>query len=225
MLCQQSCLGIHKVNRSFNALSNNKIYKKRLLVQFSQLPWQQDKKQQEKFLDVDSILGEVEQMGTDFVFEDKETDLPVWELEREPSPIPRSDSIQPPVVTPQSVEDVLSAYSEESGFKEIDTNELNQRIKEYSLVLDIRKSAEFTQGHIPGSKNITFDALSMCVRNGDLDEFKQKPIAIICNSGSTSAQATVKLSKVFGFEQVENVRGGMMEWQSQGFDIVQDENQ
>lgn len=52
-----------------------------------------------------------------------------------------------------------------------------------------------------------------------MDSVKQKTVAVICASGGRSAQATVRLSRVFGFPDVVNVVGGTSEWISSGFPI------
>lgn len=57
------------------------------------------------------------------------------------------------------------------------------------------------------------DQLSEAVRGGQLDDFILGSIAVVCASGQRSAQATVRLSKVFGFQNVSNVAGGMAAWQ------------
>ena len=74
-------------------------------------------------------------------------------------------------------------------------------------------------GHVPLATNIPLDALSDAVRKGCLDSVKQKTIAVICASGGRSAQATVRLSRVFGFPDVVNVVGGTSEWIANGFPI------
>jgi rhodanese-related sulfurtransferase len=67
---------------------------------------------------------------------------------------------------------------------------------------------------IPSAVNIPLDMLSDAVRAGQLDPYHASTIAVVCASGQRSAQATVRLSKVFGFKNVSNVSGGMAAWQS-----------
>ena len=70
----------------------------------------------------------------------------------------------------------------------------------------------YAAGHVPGARNVPFDRLSESVRSGELDAWRARPVAVVCASGARSAQATVRLSKVFGFEDVTNVAGGTMKW-------------
>lgn len=67
---------------------------------------------------------------------------------------------------------------------------------------------------IPTAVNVPLDMLSDAVRAGQLDPYHSSSIAVVCASGQRSAQATVRLSKVFGFSNVVNVTGGMSAWQS-----------
>lgn len=57
------------------------------------------------------------------------------------------------------------------------------------------------------------ERLSDAVRAGALDaHVTGSHMAVVCASGTRSAQATVRLSRVFGFEHVSNVAGGMAAW-------------
>ncbi|CAD7700209.1 unnamed protein product [Ostreobium quekettii] len=117
--------------------------------------------------------------------------------------------------------DITSAYSPEQGFAEIDVEELSKRMGDgnISLLLDVRRPMEFSDGHVPGARNVPLDELSATVRQGELDEYKDKPIAVICEMGTRSAQATVRLSKVLLFNNVTNVKGGTKEWVARGYRI------
>ncbi|KAG2442828.1 hypothetical protein HXX76_002907 [Chlamydomonas incerta] len=113
-----------------------------------------------------------------------------------------------------------SAYSAEAGFQEVPPHELAERLAtgQVSLVLDVRSRAEWeAEGHIAGALCLPLDPeLSQAVRAGELDEYKTRPVVVICGSGRRSAQAAVRLSKVFGFTHVTNAAGGMAAWQAAG---------
>lgn len=66
---------------------------------------------------------------------------------------------------------------------------------------------------IPGAVNIPLDVLSDEVRAGKLDPYMAGSVAVVCAGGMRSAQATVRLSKVFNFQSVCSVTGGMAAWQ------------
>lgn len=82
---------------------------------------------------------------------------------------------------------------------------------EDALVLDIRSMAEFKDGHIINAENIPLNSLNNSLKK--LEKHKQRPVIAVCRSGSRSAAACSLLRKA-GFENVFNLRGGMMAWES-----------
>jgi rhodanese-related sulfurtransferase len=82
---------------------------------------------------------------------------------------------------------------------------------EDAVVVDVRPMADFTQGHIVNSLNIPINGFANQI--GTLDKHKSRPIILSCRSGNQSQMAARQLRKA-GFEQVYNLRGGIMAWQS-----------
>lgn len=80
-----------------------------------------------------------------------------------------------------------------------------------ALVLDVRSMAEFKGGHIINAENEPLNGLSNNLKK--YEKYKQKPVIAVCRSGSRSSSACGVLRKA-GFEQVFNLRGGMMAWES-----------
>ena len=81
------------------------------------------------------------------------------------------------------------------------------------VLLDVRNPHELEDkslGHIVGVLNIPLPELEK--RLGELDEFKDKDIAVICRSGRRSGTATDLLVKN-GFNAV-NVLGGMVQYRA-----------
>ncbi len=81
------------------------------------------------------------------------------------------------------------------------------------VLLDVRNPYELEDkslGHIDGVLNIPLPELEK--RLGELDEFKDKDIAVICRSGRRSGTATDLLVKN-GFNAV-NVLGGMVQYRA-----------
>jgi rhodanese-related sulfurtransferase len=110
-----------------------------------------------------------------------------------------------------------------AGFKETTVDKLYESLRENGdsiFVLDVRTPQEYNAGHVPQALNIALDGLSDAVRNGCLESVKSSTIAVICASGGRSAQATVRLSRVFGFSDVVNVVGGTSKWIEAGYPIV-----
>ena len=82
---------------------------------------------------------------------------------------------------------------------------------ENALVLDTRSMTEFKTGHIVDAINIPLNNLGKQLKT--LEKDKDRPIIICCRSGSRSAMACKTLKKA-GFENVHNLKGGMMAWEN-----------
>lgn len=83
--------------------------------------------------------------------------------------------------------------------------------REDAIVVDVRESNEFKSGHIVNSIHIPLSYLKD--RLADLDKHKSKPVIVACRSGHRSGQACSLLKKN-GFENIYNLSGGVMAWES-----------
>lgn len=79
-----------------------------------------------------------------------------------------------------------------------------------ALVLDVRDDSEYQAGHILNSISISFGKLKD--RVGEMEKHKERPIIVVCHSGSRSAAACAMLGKL-GFAQAYNLAGGISNWQ------------
>ncbi len=83
-------------------------------------------------------------------------------------------------------------------------------------LIDVRRPDEYTGelGHVPGASLMTLDQLP-----GKIESLsKDKPIVFICRSGARSAQASA-FALDNGFNQVYNMKGGMLLWNEYGLQI------
>ncbi|NCA69400.1 MAG: rhodanese-like domain-containing protein [Sphingobacteriia bacterium] len=80
-----------------------------------------------------------------------------------------------------------------------------------AMVVDVRPAADFAKGHIINALNIPMNGFKNQI--GTLNKHQTRPIIINCRSGAQSAIACGQLRKA-GFEQVFNLRGGIMAWES-----------
>lgn len=95
--------------------------------------------------------------------------------------------------------------------EEITIAEARERIaSQRPFLLDVRRSAEFAQGHIPGAMNATHTRLLS--RLSELP--KDRPILVNCRSGQRSSRACAMLQR-HGF-RVTNLVGGMLAWEQAG---------
>lgn len=86
-----------------------------------------------------------------------------------------------------------------------------------ALLIDVREADEYAAGHAPGSTLIPLGQLQQ--RLAEIAGYKDKPVAVICRSGSRSAKA-VKILEQAGFSAAVNVEGGMNAWQKAGFPVI-----
>jgi uncharacterized membrane protein YdjX (TVP38/TMEM64 family)/rhodanese-related sulfurtransferase len=103
----------------------------------------------------------------------------------------------------------------------LDTGELRSRLENGAdlLVLDVRTEADFTgeQGHIEGAMNIPLEDLPQ--RLGELVDYRQHPVAIVCRTDMRSTKAA-RLLIQSGFTRVQVVRNGMTGWLKAGLPVA-----
>ena len=86
--------------------------------------------------------------------------------------------------------------------------DVNQGVADYrntpgAVLLDVRTPQEYSEGHIPGSKNVplqTLDKVRVVAENKDTELF------VYCYSGARSRQAAAALGQM-GYTNVRNIGG------------------
>jgi len=86
--------------------------------------------------------------------------------------------------------------------------DVNQGVNDYknstgAVLLDVRTPEEYSEGHIPESKNVPLQALDN-VRS--VVEHKDTELFVYCHSGARSRQAAVILGQM-GYTKVNNIGG------------------
>ena len=97
-------------------------------------------------------------------------------------------------------------------FNFLRNTDINDGIAEYktndgAVLLDVRTSEEYRDGHIDGSVNVPLDRISFIV-NTVRD--KNTPLYVHCLSGGRSGQAVSYLKKI-GYMNAKNI-GGIAEY-------------
>jgi rhodanese-related sulfurtransferase len=85
-----------------------------------------------------------------------------------------------------------------------------------AVVIDVRPAADFHKGHIINAINLPSNGFANQIST--LNKHKEKPIIVACRSGAQSAAACAQLRKA-GFEEVYNLKGGVLAWQSANLPI------
>ncbi len=81
---------------------------------------------------------------------------------------------------------------------------------EMMVLLDVRSTKEYEQGHILSAINIPHQEIEK--RIADLGQVKSKNIIVYCRSGARAAMAQEVLIKN-GFTNVEHLKGDFPAWQ------------
>jgi rhodanese-related sulfurtransferase/TusA-related sulfurtransferase len=103
-----------------------------------------------------------------------------------------------------------SESKKETKFPNVVTNEeLQAKLENHETItiVDVRESAEYAFGHIPGAKSIPLGELE--ARMGELNP--TDVVYVVCRTGTRSDLAAQKLSEN-GFTKVFNVIPGMSQW-------------
>lgn len=91
-----------------------------------------------------------------------------------------------------------------------------QKAQEELLIVDVREAPEVAGGMVPGSVHLPMVTLPMRVAELPRD----KKLVMVCRSGARSAQCCYWLMQQ-GFDNVYNLRGGMIAWHSSGLALQQ----
>jgi len=104
-----------------------------------------------------------------------------------------------------------------SGLVNIDPTDAVKLINNDALVVDIRSTESFSRGHIVNARHIPADELD--TKASQLEQYRNRPIVAVCDSGVTSNRAVASLRKK-GFESVYGLKGGMTGWTQAGLPVV-----
>ena len=86
--------------------------------------------------------------------------------------------------------------------------DINEGIRTYesvqgAVLLDVRTTQEYGEGHIPGSKNVPLQTIQQVA---SVVKDKNLPLYVYCHSGARSRQAVSALQRM-GYTNVNNIGG------------------
>ncbi len=101
--------------------------------------------------------------------------------------------------------------------KEIEPNELAALLQQNSppVLIDVRTPGEIAAGALPG--HIAMPLATLPLRMSEIPKTGQ--VIIYCRTGARSAQACMYLQQ-YGYDNVINLRGGIVYWAQHGLSIV-----
>jgi rhodanese-related sulfurtransferase len=117
--------------------------------------------------------------------------------------------------------------STKAQIKEINVQDLYQKLEDKPRIIDIREPEEFNISHIQQAVNIPRGILEgeidkhpdVAEYNDALQRLAEEPLYLICRSGKRSALATKSLEEM-GFKKVYSIAGGMKAWLEAEFPYV-----
>jgi rhodanese-related sulfurtransferase len=86
-----------------------------------------------------------------------------------------------------------------------------------AVVIDLRDKKEFSAGHIASAVNLPY--ASFANRTGEFNQYKERPVVLVCKMGQHSSAIGGKLIKE-GFSDVKRLSGGMTEWMGSNLPVV-----
>lgn len=96
--------------------------------------------------------------------------------------------------------------------KEVSVQELKAKIdnKEDFQLIDVRETFEYEVSNLDGL-NIPLGGILI-----EADQIvKDKPVIVQCRSGKRSAAAIMQLEQQFGYDNLYNLKGGILAWQAE----------
>src|ERR1700712_4599942 len=100
----------------------------------------------------------------------------------------------------------------------VSSNDLRERLTsdDPPHLLDVRTPAEFTPPHIAGPYNVPIDVVR--AHRADIVERLSGEVVFVCRSGQRAAQAEEALRGA-GLERTAVLRGGIVDWEGNGFEV------
>jgi rhodanese-related sulfurtransferase len=81
------------------------------------------------------------------------------------------------------------------------------------VVLDVRTVAEYSEGHVPGARNIPHTELA--ARIAELEGARTRDVVVYCRSGRRTALALAVLEGA-GFKRLLHLQGDYLRWAEDG---------
>ena len=106
-----------------------------------------------------------------------------------------------------------------TGATAVAPNDAVRMMNAGAVLVDVRTSNQFKDGHIAGARNVPGDQIA-----GDmkvLEKLSGRTLILCCDSGPTSGAAVRTLGRA-GFKDVFSLRGGLAAWRQENLPVVRD---
>ena len=105
-----------------------------------------------------------------------------------------------------------------SRIEEIDPSAVREQVQSGAVLVDVRETDEWGQGHIPGARHVPKSHLESRIEGAAPD--RSQPVILYCASGNRSAWAARTMVEDLGYENVESMTGGFTLWKDRGYDVA-----
>jgi len=86
-----------------------------------------------------------------------------------------------------------------------------------TTVVDISSAADFTKGHLSGSKNIVMSRINDS--DPEVSKITAGPVLVVCKNGNSAHQAAARFVKL-GTTDVAVLKGGTTQWLADQFPLA-----
>ncbi len=104
-----------------------------------------------------------------------------------------------------------------SRIDEVDPATVRDQIAHGAVLIDVRESDEWANGHIPGAKHVSRSYLESRIEGAAPD--RSVPVILYCASGNRSAWGARTLTEDLGYEHVSSMTGGFTLWKDRGYEV------
>jgi len=110
----------------------------------------------------------------------------------------------------------ISKYTR--GYIEITPAEAVRKMNsDETSVVDISSAADFTRGHLSGSKNIVMSRINDS--DPEVSKITGGPVLVVCKNGNSAHQAAARFVKL-GTTDVAVLKGGTTQWLADQFPLA-----
>lgn len=121
---------------------------------------------------------------------------------------------------PQQVDTATTFVESSTGIRLVSAPEganIQASPPEGLIILDVRTTEEFAEGHLDGATMIDFYRDDFAEQLEELDP--DAPYLLYCRSGNRSGQTTAMMEEL-GFTNVADIDGGILSWTNAGLPTV-----
>ena len=97
--------------------------------------------------------------------------------------------------------------------REVDTSQAAEAAARGAVLVDVRETSEWEQGHIPGAHHVPRSYVEQDIESVAPD--RATPLVLYCAGGIRSLFAAQTL-QAMGYQDIASMRGGFQAWKSEG---------